>query len=570
MKKSIVLSLVASAILIAGCSSTHSPEIQASIDRSKDAFEGGFETQAKKYRPRRSTIGEIHTGFAYHDINDYTLIQKDERILPSVFQDAAVIKELKDNKQYSIDEFAALVYRSFGVILDTSSSDLVMLDSESEDERSSSFGRGPSEAPDSGITSDSAGNYEALSSIVGESKSTSARDRLKLKRFSFDGTLKGLLDYVAQLNGLKWKYDETTDKAFLYRFNTEKFQIYEFADDITASSNITSDATQDSEGTSGGSKKKFSRDSDIKAWSEIKASIGDMLSDDYGKATFNGKSGYITVKDNDYNLSQIKDYVDNLNKIATTEITVEFKIIQFEYNDADNHAINQNYLNEGLQNNLLGSFDVNFGSGSLSPDLLGNLGAFQEIMQGNFLSIATDSSQYLMGFLNTIGTAEVSYETQFTVYNNEWHNEQKQRTEEYIASISRSNYVEGNGQENISTERDVAVDGLSLSIKPKIIGDKISVSYAVNRSDFIGLKDAGLGAGLEGVKLKTQSALNLDNSVSLYNGVPKVVKLTHSNDESTSSQGMFDDLFWLFGGNETRDENKTAFIVTMTAFYNNK
>ena len=257
MKKFNVLTLVASALIMAGCSSSHSPEIQASIDRSKEAFEGGFETQAKKYRPSRSPIGQIHEGFAYHDINDYTLIQRDERVLPSVFQSDALIKELEGDKTYSVDEFAALVYRSFGVVLDTSSSDLLMLDIDSEDDRSRGRGQQTGQtAPENGITSDSAGNYEALNSLVGEKKKTSARDRLRLKNFSFNGSLKGLLDYVAQLNGLKWKYDEDTNQAYLYRFNSQEFQIYEFADDIQASSNITSDATQDSEGTSGGSKKK--------------------------------------------------------------------------------------------------------------------------------------------------------------------------------------------------------------------------------------------------------------------------------------------------------------------------
>lgn len=570
MKKTHVLSLIASAFIIAGCSSSHSPEVQASIDRSKEAFEGGFDAHAGKYRPKRSQIGKIHKGYAYHDINNYVLIQKDERVLPSVFKSDAIVKDLNGDKQYSVDEFAALIYQSFGIILDTSSADLLVLNAENKnDVGGGSLLPDPTLASDAGITSDSAGNYEAIADLVTKGNEETARDKLKLKKINYEGDLKGLLDYVSQLNGLKWKYNEDYGKAYLYAFDTEVFHVYDFSDNIDSSSSISSDASQDSDGTSGGSQKKFSRKSKIETWDEVKDSVNELISKEYGRATFNSKTGLVTVRDSDYNLAQINEYIDNLNKVTTTEITVEFKIIQFEYNDGNNNAINQNYLNEGLQNNLLGAFDVSFGAGTMSPDILGNLGAFQELMQGNFLSVATDSNEYLMGFLNTIGTAEVSYSTQFEVYNNEWHNEQKQRTEEYIASIERSNYVEGTGQENITTERDVAVDGLSLSIKPRIIGNKISMTYSVSRSDFIALKDAGLGAGNEGVKLKTQSSLNLENNVSLLNGVTKVVKLTHSSDESTSSQGMFDHLLWFLGGNETRDESKTAFIVTMTAFYNN-
>lgn len=572
MNRLTLISAAVASVLLAGCSSSHSPKIQKSIDESKEIFEGGFQSQVQKYKPYRAEIGKIHTDRSYHDINNYQIIQKDERKLPEVFSESTINKRPDSEAQYTVDEFSALIYESFGIILDVSSPDLNSLaennDTQPVFDTPNTRARLPQ--PNVGITGDSTGNFEAVNNLLeDDAKSKGSRDNLKLKKFSYEGTLKGMLDYVSQLNGLKWKYDEEFNKAYLYAYDTKTFKIFENGDDIKISSSITTDATQDTENTSGGSERELTRDVEIKTWDEIKESVNNIVSDEFGKATFNTKSGLITVRDSDYNLSQVRDYVKQLNDINSTNITVQFKIIQFEYTDGDNHQINQSYLNDGLQNNLLGSFDLNYGTGSLSPDILGNLGAFQELVQGNYLSIATDSHQFLMGFLNEIGTAKVAYETQVEVLNNDINVEQKQRTEEYIASIERSNNLEGTSSESISTERDVGVDGINVSLMPKIVGDKIMVKYAVNSSDFIGLKDAGLGSGLEGIKLKTQTALNLDNTATVINGVPKVVKFTQNSEDSTTSQGMFDDFFWFLGGSETRSENQSATIVTITAYYNN-
>ncbi len=560
------LSAIAVAVTVAlsGCSSTHSPKIQEAMDRSAKTFEGGYEEQIKKYKPKRETIGKVYRGNAYHDVNDYTLVQHDQRKLPEQFKEPAIIKESEDNNEtYTVDEFSALIYESYGISLDVSSPDLKMLDKESKEKEASlnAFAQ-------PGVSADATGQFEAVSQIVGNKPSTD-RDSLKLKPFKYNGTLKGLLDYVSQLNGLKWKYDVDTNRAYLYAFETKTFNIYDFGDKVEIDSSITTDTSQESESTSGGSSKESTRENKSDGWKEIRESIDNLLSDDYGKATYNTKSGLISITDSDYNLAQIGKYIDKLNKLTTTEIIVEFKIIHFKYDDGDNHSINQNYLNDKLQSNLLGSFDINFGSGSMSPNISGNLGAFQELMQGNFLSLATDSHQFLMGFLNTVGTAEVAYETQVEVLNNDIITDQMQETEEYISSIERSSYQSGEGQENISTERDVAVDGMSFSVRPRVAGDRVMVSYSVANSDFIALKEAGLGAGLEGVKLKTQGAINLEHTASLINGVPKVVKYTHQNEVNTTSQGMFDDLLWVLGGSETRNESKSAVIVTMTAYYNN-
>lgn len=561
---------------MAGCT-THSPKIQASIDEATSQFEGGYDEQVKKYKPIRTEIGKVHNGFAYHDINSYSIIQRDQRLLPQEFFKPASIKELKDGNTYTVDEFSAQIYEAYGILLDVSSPELSRLASDSD--MGMGFSSGGSLSPfmplinsvDPGVAvaADSAGTYSAESQ-KGPAGGVN-RDLLRLKPFRHKGTLKSLLDYVAQLNGLRWSYDSSYNKAYLYAFETQTFKIVDNGSKASSNTAISSGGSQTSSGdsgnTSGGSSMASTHEKTSDNWASIESAVNGMLSPEFGKATYNKKAGLVTVRDSDYNLREVKRYVDALNKSSTSLVVLEAKIIRFKYDDSDNHAINQTYLNDKLRSNVLGSFDMSMGLGSMSPDISGNLGAFQELMKGNFLTLASESSKFLIGFLNTIGTAQVAYSTQLEIMNNESMSDQMQATEEYISSIERSSYPgDGNGQQSITTERDVAIDGASLTVQPRIVDNNVYVEFYINQTDFIALKDAGLGAGSEGVKLKTQSALNFRNVVSLQNGIPKVVKFTHQRDVSTSSQGMLDDLLWFLGGNETRSESNNAVLLVMTAY----
>lgn len=566
MKKLSYLSAsVAAAIFISGCSSSHSPKVQESLERVTKKVEGGFQEQIKELEMERGGIGKLVRGPAYHDVNDYSLIEKDERKLPTAFNSAAFITDANDS--YTLDEFSALIYSSYGIILDVSSSDLDQLSNQGDNKEQPQLNE--STARNQGVFSDSASDYDAVVDLIGNSNTVASRDELTLKPFKFEGSVKELLDYVAILNGLKWKYDNEFKKAYMYVYETRDFQIFELGDNIQESTTITTTTSQEADSTSGGSQKQLSRSSSTNTWDEIMASVNSMLTQSAGRASFDKKSGLVVVTDNDYVLSRVNNYINKLNNIATKEVVIQYRIIRFKYDESTNKGINQNYLNGQLKSNMLGNFDLEIGSGQLSPSLTGNLGAFQEIVGGNFLSIANGSHQLLMGFLNNVGSAELAYQNQVPILNNDVYSHQGGTNQEFISSIERSAISTGVGQENITTEKDVAVDGVNMTLKPRIFGDEIIVKYSISNSDFIGLTDAGLGAGLEGVQLKTDSSLDISHTAKFQNGIPRVIQFIHESDDTADSNGMFDHAFWMLGGSESRNESKNAVIVTMTVSYNN-
>lgn len=566
---------VATALLMGGCASSHSPEVAKAIAEHEKAFEGGYDEQVKKIKPYRYEIGREHNNIRFLNVNDYEIIAEDERRLPSQFNLPATIKDNADGEKtiFTLDSFAAMIYQTAGIVLDVSSPDLKVLAKNNKDDQNgigNADGLGLPTPQLQGVRNDSAQQYDQAQQLLGvQAKTNSNRDGLKLKHFEYSGDLRGLLDYVSILNGIKWKYDEDAKRAFMYAYDTESFFIHDFSDDMKLDSEVTTETQQDTESTNGGSSKEMARTATLNSWKNIKEDITSMLSEDTGRAGFDRKYGQVTVTDSDFVLNQVKKYVQKKNDAFGKEITLDIRFIQFSYTEGDNKSISQNYLNDRLQNNILGSFDLEFGTGALSPNISSNLGTLQEMMSGNFLTLATESQQILLGMLNSIGTAKTSFKTQVEVLNNDSISDQKVINQEYIDSIERSNYGDENSNESITTEKGVAVDGFNLTARPRIAGDEIILNYTINSADFLNLDDAGLGNGLEGVSLKRDGSSVVDQTVKLKNGIPKIVKFTHQDDETVDSQGLFDHSFWFLGGNEDLSKNKNATIVTITAYYNN-
>lgn len=565
--------LIGAAIIVAlsGCSSLHTPQFEEDQDVVEKMVDKGFDGDVnEKAKLTRYPIGKVVYGNKYHNVNDYSFVETDERNLPSQYDDEIFIKDAE--KSYTLDEFSAMLYKEFGIILDVSSPDLEILAQNEKEERPLAGNILQPTLIQQGIASDAASDYGLKSPPEAAKNEVADRDGLTLKPFKFDGTVRAMLDYVSLLNGVKWKYDPEFKRAYLYAYETREFMVYDFSSQSKSETTITTTSKQDSESTTGGSSKSFSRSGDVKPWDEVTKSINSMIADaPYASASFNEKTGLILVKANDYTLSRIHSYTKKLNDLTTTEVTVQFRMIRMRYSESDIAQVNASVLNSGLESSSLGSYSLAGGAGSFSSSMTSGLSTFQELVGGNYLSLANDSFEMLMGYLNSIGTAKLSYETQVSTPNNEITTHQGGTNEEYISGItSSSSSSDDDDTDDITTETDVAVDGVSMTLHPRIIGDQIIVEYSISNSDLIALNDAGLTNGLEGIKLREDTSLNLDSTALLENGIPSVIKIIHEGEVSTDAQGPIDEALWFLGGSQNRSKSHSSIIITMTAFYNSK
>ena len=89
--------------------------------------------------------------------------------------------------------------------------------------------------------------------------------RLKiLYTLSMKALLKELLDYVAVKKGLKWKYDQSSNKIFVYQYDTRTFTIVGFSETIEKESSITTQMKSSSESADGSGDSSTQNEQSIK------------------------------------------------------------------------------------------------------------------------------------------------------------------------------------------------------------------------------------------------------------------------------------------------------------------
>lgn len=567
--------------LTAGCSSSHSPSFDKAHQGAKRESDKTFEERTDGLVPQRSVIGQVHKGIQYHDVNNYSLVDKDTRRLPDTFNEKANIRDR--NAGYTVDEFAALLYESYGIVLDVSSPDLWQLAGEDIADIRGKSGRkkNVTASPDvqafPAVGADATGDYTELARMLsaddisssGNGMSKSRQD-LKLKRFSFNkGSVREMLDYVAIMNGLKWRYDPSFKRAYLYVYDTREFFVHDFSRSRDRKLQTTSGSNQkDDSGGTAKSSTQFSETENFDAWKNITDTVDAMLSGSGGTASYNQKTGMIVVSDNDQTLSRINNYIDKINKISNTEVVIQYHMIRVTYKESDFKGINQGFLNEKMHSTALGNFSMKGSLGEFGADPYGNASAFASSTGGNLLAIANKQFETLLGFLNTVGTTSISYQTHVNVRNNESYYHQGARNKQFIDEVTKQSYREGGGEDNLTFKKGEATDGVYISLTPRIAGDRISIDYGIVDSDITGFDPAGLGNGLEAVTLKGDAILSFKNSAVLRNGEVRVLQVIEEVSDNTEAQGPVDHALWFLGGKESREKEKTAIIVTLSAYYN--
>jgi hypothetical protein len=544
---------VITALLAGGCSSSHTGSFSDVHGEAVKLSEPTISDLKRELKPRKKTIGQEFTGQHYVDPNDYEISYIDERDLPTVFNEPAhMIVENKN--EVSLDVFAAHIYDGYRVVIDVSDPNLKETGSDEAKFTPAALG--------TGINADTTGPVQPFAGDTEENETKS--DLIKLKPFEFGGTLKELLDYVSVLNNFKWKYDEETNKIFFVKYEIETFYIYDFANQRNMEERVTTQTQQEGGDVTGGNQSQFEQQEQITPWQDIQGTVNSMVGDN-GSAAFDRKNGLVTVLSSDYILSRVGRYVKELNDLSTTEVSVAFHMIRVKVNESNAKSINVNYLN----NLISGDYAIEAGMGILSPNIVDNASTLSELTQGNFLQASDGTFSALFGFLNNVGSATISAFDHVDILNNEYYTKSSTENQEYISSIEREQSNDSSGEDLITTETDVAVDGINIRIKPRVIGDRVQIEYGLSNSTFDGFVDAGLGTGLEGVKLQNNSGFAVSHKAIVRNGQTRVVLATAQEDKTSSSQGPWDHNFWMFGGNENDSTDKEVTIITVTAYYDN-
>lgn len=546
-------------ILTTACS-THTPKWQ---EESKD-----YEKENQKFKDLRGQmhpddlrVVEFNSGY-YVDKTPIPII-KDKKELPTIFY-KKIDMFTPDPLKFS--EFSAEVFKKTGLMIKFIDNSSPSLDNDKSKVNAAvaamnnfntpaNLAVPPSSTAPYIQTPFGAQNPQQANTIIDVNNVTAEGPESII--LDFNGNLKDLLDYVAVKKNLKWKYDVTTGKVFFYPFETQTFTIFAVAEDINMNSTITTDTSNDSSASSNGSsssdttaknqnKQEIVFKQEQKYWEDVSTTIKGMLSAD-GRVNLNKTQGKVTVTDNDYNISQIKNYVDDLNKDAYKQVTIDFKIVNLKLDDKRDIGINMNIINDKLS--------LGFGNAAITAE------------NGlNALSWKNGSGDsILLNVLDSLGQVKVDTNISVVTANNMPVPVQVTQNQAYIKERSIESTSNSNNNtdpiETITT--DTVSQGVTATITPKAIGQNILLNYSMNLAVIDSLETA---PGDSKIQLPITSTKNFVQRLTLRNGEAKVIAAFEKTDTKTGSTHPLNVNLWFLGGQETMTKQKEIILLVATPY----
>ena len=533
------IAVAVGAVTLAGCSSTHT-EKWNEIDKKADEKELIFEDMQNKIIPKTKPLSQIVNDF-YVDITPMDIIQEDKTSLPSIFHKKFLIFSEDAMK---LTDLAADVYSRTGLSID-----FIDNEKKSEDDQEQEV-IAATPAPEITPYYNPSQQVEVEEIIYEDEKEEEADDEIYVDH---SGTLKQLLDLVTVKKGLKWKYDQDSNKIFVYKYDTRTFLLLGFGEEIDKKNTISTDTktSTDGEDSSANStnKQSISINSKTKYWDNVKDSVGSLISSK-GSVTFNDLQGKIVITDNDFILSQVESLVDDLNGDAYREITLKVEIINLAITDKRNLSASLDI--QGIND----KFNVAFGN---------PLGDILTNTPENSIAFSDGKTSAMLSLLDELGKATVENNIVAPTLNNMPIPIQLTQNRTYIEQITTEEDKDS-GDESKEVKVATVSEGITMTATPKAVGQNVLLDYSLNLSTIDAIEDA---PGDVKIQLPITSTKNFVQKTNLKNGVPRIVATVERTLESAQSSHPLNKNLWFVGGSEGVDNKKDILMVVVTPYITN-
>lgn len=215
--------------------------------------------------------------------------------------------------------------------------------------------------------------------ILPDQSDTETSDPIQKEcQISYDGTLKGLLDYVSRYYETDWEYDVETGEIVFFLFKTKTYTISASTEALQLSSSISNQSSSDSTG----GESDVSIEGAQKTTSEANISIFDDIKDNIqaiaplGIVIVNKSAGTITVKASPDKLKIVDQYIAQLNEKLSRQAVIAVKVYSLELSSDNQTGFDLNMIFNSFAKDLnltmsgATPFDISSGAGNLTAAIL--------------------------------------------------------------------------------------------------------------------------------------------------------------------------------------------------------
>jgi MSHA biogenesis protein MshL len=341
--------------------------------------------------------------------------------------------------------------------------------------------------------------------------------------------------YLVQGDTVEWSKFETKVFDIATYPGEESFGIGKTGESQTAgNSNSSADTATTASVVS--SPDEFSHAmGNLDPFGELEKSVALMLSPE-GKVSINQSSTSIVVRDYPSNISKVGEYIDNINEISNRQVSLKMEIIDVQYSDDSQFALDWNAVNKDIGK---------FGASIVSDTATGLAGT--TFNPGIITISATDGkwsgSEALIQALSHQGKVTNKSVPQIIARNNRAAKLRNLNQKFYISERTATTSI------NVGTEAGIkqglVETGLSLYAVPKIMNNEVILRLTTNLSQLLSLdRKSQKVQGTDGTQETYVESPNIankdfDNSVTIQNGRTLILAgLSRENGNTDEAYGL--------------------------------
>lgn len=320
-----------------------------------------------------------------------------------------------------------------------------------------------------------------------------------------------------------------------------------------------SSAGASSSGGSGGSSQSASLTVNSDIWSEIDAGLKTLIQQG-GKYSISRAAGSISVMAPPKVMSDIADYIAQMNQILGTTVAVEVSAIYITADDIDNYGLDLNALYQaGLQKvsltGLAPSISTSNGTASiaiLSPPAGTN--SFSTHFAGSQLFLnAVSSSNRLADYRSATVSGRNGVAMPVTLTTNQ----------DIVRSLQFAVGLQS-GAASSSASTSTINYGFTLQILPRVIAPGVvSIFISFTANDLTSLENFTVGTS-GSLELATIESRSLWNESPLRAGQTLVIAGTEQQKVNPQKSGFGSPANWLLGGQYKNEVTRTRLILLVT------
>lgn len=382
---------------------------------------------------------------------------------------------------------------------------------------------------------------------------------------TYEGTLNGLLDQMAQKTGVWWKFSD--GKAVFFRSESKTFYLPTIARSFEGKSTITTNSTSASGSSSGGASSASASatsssgaDStshyDVNLWKDIETTAKTV-----GKGAdvaVNAAAGSITVTGSPAEVRHMEQWVKTLSDQLSQQVQIDIDIYTVSVDSEENYSWNPSVIFKSAGN--LG-FNV---AGISAPTVLGaatamNIGA-SVINSSNYAG-----STAAVKALSTIGKVTQKLHQQAIAMNGQPTPIQDAKQQSYLAQSGTTNTANV-GSTTTLTPGSFTV-GFTAMFVPRIINGKVVLGMSMTNSVLNSLKTITSGSGSNQSSIQTPDigTTTIQNTVTLTPGDALLLTSLANDTGSNQNNGVLSPFFYLLGGGFDSASGKKIVAIVVTA-----